>query len=1135
MDFSNKTLPDAAGDITHFSLSMLLALLVKNKRRLGQLKSKVDPELLEQPALQVLQQHHQLVYNLQIKYKFCFVFLHKTKHFSPTMVYDGSRLPDNCNKKCVIVRFDGKGRRMTRKLFKSPSSLPRCLRFSKRHVQHALADLLNIAATDDDNTPPHDYDTTKAWLQKVNLWNRVTILYCTSLFPKKLHVNWITALDETLVVLEAFIGTQKTLAFAPYSPAIRKYKCCRPKLPPAAQQSPPVFRNTTPSSCNMSSAVSTQLKGLTGAFYLGLLSAKAFKQLTAGELTNTFGALWIHLDGAAEEQSVIHLAYTDYHREGCQNFQISSDKDWKPFFDFLWQRHNQLCLLKKSQLGQLMEQMKKQFEQPLLTSKHSACLAQLNNFCAKTRIVVFATGDSVMHALKKPFAAFAQEKKKSHCKGLRLKTNDKNTIVSLSCAFMQIDNIAPLFAVRQDQDFLHVLADWVPPQHIFKVPPADSTVKGMHNRGGLLANMLHRLFTTFCQFIFKKYCIDLHTWPINSLTSLAFQTVWIKYAQMGGPLLHAPEKTKPYYEQLMRTFSRGGFSWSLRNQLNSGDPLGPEAETAKSICEYDICSSYGYAASQMKCPGGFCVGYVDLEDNGKLQRTDKYRYKHFEFQATFKFIHDLHLAGAVISAVYSNYHALGILYLGKYPVDLCVTTKNRGNFVVQFDQVYTHGCGTGCHGLFRYSGNKTRPHLEQKTQLRDTAIQQWVDQTDSYTYVVVSECHTPGYKTKSLAQEFVPGQPLYFLVEPYLQLPRNTFNMDQLTRLSSDLTYTLFCQGHAESITSSDKPPLFVWNDQEQQDFSCRTAPGQNVMLSQLHYEYLCREHNFKLDSVKAILFYKTDPFLPRVFQQLTQDRYEASHSPSQVAVIKCLINFACGYFGYNADKKKGPNRRNNWLVSGFDTRYPFKKYTFEDAGDFNRQSYFVKSQLAQVARQKKPQLPAAYLKASNSALPIFCTIIDVGKMRLGECLTFIQRAARPGSVKLLYTHIDNVILACSESRLEEAVAPKQQPYFQTHRQNFLSQEGQDPLPGQLKLEFNLVSDCWKFASPKTCFYGLINGDHDSHSKTSSLNSLSHQDAYRCALQLLNKTPVKLTQERRVNKLSNTLTQLVHLQMKPNK
>ena len=1129
MDFSNKPVRDATGDTAHFSLLTMLALLVKNKRRLGQLTSQVAPELLDQPALRVLQQQHQLVYNLQMKFKFCFVFLYKTARTSPTIVYDGSQLP-GCNKKCYLIRINGKGGRKTCKILKSASSLPLCLRFPKQHTQQELADLLNIA-TDTVSPSPHNYDTTKAFLQKFNLWNRVTILYCTSLVPQKCYVDWITVAaddQDILVILEAFTGTQKTLAFAPYSPTLRKYKSPSP-LKPDHQPPAPVFKNTTPSSCNLSSAVSTQLKGLTGAFYLGLVSRKMFKQLTAGELTNTFGALWVHLD--EEEQNVTHLAYTDYHREGCKNFKISADEDWKPFFDFLWQRHNELCRVKKNQLGQLMDLMKKQFEQPL-TSKHSTCLAQLKKFCSKTRIVLFSARDNEMHALKKPFASFALEKKRGIFRGLRLKTDDKNTIVSLSCTFMQIDNIAPLFAVRQDQDFLSVLGDWVPPQHIYKVPPPDSTVKGMHNRGGLLANMLHRLFTTFCQFVFKKYYIDLHTWPLTSLTSLAFQAVWIKYAKLGGPLLHAPEKTKPFYEQLMRSFSRGGFSWSARSRLNSGDALDHNGETAKSICEYDICSSYGYAASQMKCPGGFCVGYVDERDDGKLQRSDGFRYKRFEFQATFKFIHDLHLAGADISAVYSNYHALGILYLGKFAIDLCVTTRNVGHFIVQFDHVYTHGCKSGCPGLFRYSSNKTRAQLEEKTRLRDAAIQQWVDQADSYTYLVVSECHTPGYKAKLLAQEFVPGKPLYFLVEPYLQLPRDIFKLDQLTRLSSDLTYTIFCQGHTNEST---KPPLFVWNDEGSQDFASRTTPGKDVMLSQLHYEYLCREHNFRLDSVKAILFYKTDPFLPRVFRQLTQDRYEASHSPSQVGVIKCLINFACGYFGYNAGKKKGPSARNKWLITGFNTRYPFEKYTFEDAGDFNRQSYFVKSQLAVLAQQQRQ--PSPYLKASNSALPIFCTIIDVGKMRLGECFTFIQRAARPGSVKLLYTHIDNVILACSEPRLEDAVTPQQQTYFQTYRQHFLNQQDQVPLPGQLKLEFNLVSDCWKFASPKTCFYGLINeqNDSDNVSKTSSLNSLSHRDAYRCALRLLEKTPVNLTQERRVNKLSNTLTQTVHLQMKPNK
>ena len=155
--------------------------------------------------------------------------------------------------------------------------------------------------------------------------------------------------------------------------------------------------------------------------------------------------------------------------------------------------------------------------------------------------------------------------------------------------------------------------------------------------------------------------------------------------------------------------------------------------------------------------------------------------------------------------------------------------------------------------------------------------------------------------------------------------------------------------------------------------------------------------------------------------------------------------------------------------------------------------------------------------------------------MRLGQCFNFIGRVTRPGSVKFLYTHIDNLILTCSETHLEKAVASDQMLYYQTHSQSFFGEKGQAPLPGQLKLEFNLASDSWKFATPRTCFYGLVNDQEVGASKTCSFNKVTHLDAYLYALQMLQGASVNLTQERRVHKLANTVTQIVPVEIKGNK
>ena len=1116
MGSSNKPAKDAPEDIAHFSLLAMLSLLLANKTQRKRAKENVSRELIDLPALQVLRDsnHHPMMYSLQIKFNFCFVFVYKRYLEKPArIIYDGSHLPaGNTAKKCWMLYFNFKGQMKKKKMPKLV--FPYSLEFPRQHSQQDLADLLNVVNS---SLPsPHNFDTTKAWLEHFNLWNRVAIYFCTRLLPQKCHVPWINP-PESKYILEAFTGTKKTLSFAPYSPPLQKRYKAKPPKPAAAQKSKPYESKSHMYSVNRASAVSAKLGGLTGAYYLGLLRAKRLKKLVQ-ELALTFGALWIHLD---QEDNVKHLAYTDFHQDGCKNFAISADKDWTRFFDFLWQRHQELCQLKINCLSQLMDLMQRQFVQQL-SSKHATCLAQLKKFTSKTRIVVYSTDDKVLHAFKNPFAFFAREKIKKYFRGISLKSDAQNTVVSLSCSFMQIDNVASFFA---GQEFKTVIQGWLPPQFIYEFSSSD-----LNARGSVLANMLHRLFQTFCQFIFGKYNIDLHTWPVSSLTSLSFQAVWLKYAVLGGPFLHAPQKTKPYYEKLMRGFSRGGFSWSACEHVKSGDILHPPSEIAQSICEYDICSSYGYGASEMKCPGGFCIGYI--KDEGKLHRADGFRYKGYEFQAAFKFIHEVHKVGGKILAVYSNFHALGILYLGKYPMDLCIITKNLGNFIVQFDHLYSHGCVKGCPGLKTYVNYKTRDQLETETRLRDEATQQWVDQVNlvekSYAYLVVSECHTPGYSTKDLEQTFSPGQPLHFLVEPYLPLVHTIFSMPLLDQLPSDLTYILFCQGHVEHTVNP--PPLFVWNKMKQ-DFSYSTL-GENVMLSRQHYEYLRREHNFQLDSVEAILFYRTDTILPLVFQQLTRDRYESADSPSQVGVIKCLINYACGYFGYNPHKMKAT--KSNMLVTGFNPKVPFHNCSYEDAGDFRQQSFFVKTRVAAAKSTQAANFSLSYAKPSNSALPIFCTIIDMGKLRLSQCFNFIGRVTRPGSVKFLYTHIDNLILACSETHLEKAVDPNQLLYYQTHRQSFFGGQAAS-LPGQLKLEFNLATDCWKFATPRTCFYGLVNDQEVGASKTSSFTNVTHKEAYLYALKMLQGASVNLTQERRVHKLVNTLTKIIPVKIKGNK
>ena len=1217
-------------------LSLLgLFSLVCKKKTLEALGSREQFEVLkEESAVKALRRDHALVFEWQVVFNFWFLLLQKKPKVGFNVVYDGSQNPGTSVNRCYwLVTLSTKGKAKRRRVSRSEAATPLPLgrlRFPREHVEEDLPKLLghlfslsdHPAASSSYPDPPSNQQTTLAWLQHFNLLNRVVVRYCTSLLPRKRYVIWLQPENYTagldLVLLEAFTGKNGQLAFAEYRPPsdVRQRKCRPEKTVPSVEE--PELRA---SQVNMASAVSNKLGGLTNAYFLGLLDRDSLKSL-ADDLKYLFGALWIHLD---TEENVRHVAYSDYHTDGCCNFEIyppglegnnpSCLASWKRFFDFLWERHLALSKLKAVWLGELLHQMEEQFAQPL-TSKQATCLQQLQKYVSVTRVVLFSVEDRVLHALKVPFARFAQSKTPKYFRGIQLKTNDKNTLTSLTCSFMQVDNVSSLFGVgprleteeegtakegkpsdstkthftpskrvaaEADDQFFEVARGWLPEDHVFKVPPLgpplklsptllkrhsspvewpglrkDSRLLGyLDVRGRLLVNMLAKMFSLYCEFVLHKYLIELHTWPLSSLTSLAFQSVWISYCVAGGPLAQGLEKTKPYYNTLLRGFSRGGFSWSVVDQLSSGDVLHPgHDEKARGICEYDICSSYGYAASGMSCPGGFCVGYLaNSESGGALELTDRFRHRRFEFRGTFKLIRDLQAQGADILAVYSNYHPLGLFYLGKHAVDLCVITRNSGHLLVQFDHVYSHGCRQGCPGTPSYASFKTRCQLEEETLARDRSVEVWVERVNafpreraccpslvgSYRYLVVSECHSPGYSSRELDRAFAEGQPLHYLVAPYERLPPKRLEVCDLDRLPEDLTYLVICQGSvAEAGEKSVQPPLMVWNNgpdsadgPRRQAFSVSTE-GRSVLLSRRHYEYLRRERGFRATSVAAVLFYRTDPVMPRVFAALTKDRYNAVHSPSQVNLIKCLINYACGYFGYNSAKKVGSQGRPKWLVSGFGKNVRQQlTHQYSWAGDFDDRSFYVRAKMTGAVGSSTAAASRAS-KPCNAALPIFLTVIDLGKLRLCESLSFIQRVTRPGAVKLLYTHVDNLILALGEGRLEDAVCPSRRVYYESHRGDYFQlAEQSQALPGQLKLEFELSTSTWKFASPFPCYYALVDAgaNSDDRSKTLSLNRLSHADAYLCALKLLDQTGVTVEQERRVDKLSNSRTAVVQLRL----
>jgi len=143
---------------------------------------------------------------------------------------------------------------------------------------------------------------------------------------------------------------------------------------------------------------------------------------------------------------------------------------------------------------------------------------------------------------------------------------------------------------------------------------------------------------------------------------------------------------KPFYENILRDYSNGGYYYSCQDKLDAQQPVhGNTGNPASSIMELDIISSYGYASSHMMTPTGFCVGYFQNEAN-QLEKCDKkMRHFSFEFLSVYYTLDQLTLQGYNIKTVYSNFHLAGIFTVDNYPIDLVVICANGQLLLFQFD------------------------------------------------------------------------------------------------------------------------------------------------------------------------------------------------------------------------------------------------------------------------------------------------------------------------------------------------------------------------------------------------------------------------------------------------------------------
>ena len=587
---------------------------------------------------------------------------------------------------------------------------------------------------------------------------------------------------------------------------------------------------------------------------------------------------------------------------------------------------------------------------------------------------------------------------------------------------------------------------------------------------------------------------------------------------MGGIYQHGLEKTKKFQANILRDYSNGGFSFSCRDKVNCGEPLHKNGkELAKTLREFDIRSSYGYAGSNISTPVGFCTGYTN-EGNGLLIRCDrKARFHSFEFLSVFYTLWKLENEEHVnIKTVYSNFHQYGYLQLGKYQIDLTVITQEGKILLFAFDGDFVHGCRKGCPSLKRYVGDKSRQDVEEQTNIRDVAIQQWCSELnlkmecDTFvTFKTISNCHEPGYNVNQMKSFFQTKPQLLNLINGYMT--DNAITQDEALFCSEKLTFLAILEG----FVPGRQKPLLIQNENELgkrwNRFDSTATSNKGILMTRDFLKYLTTEHNFQVTKIQKIYFYKKCSVLPKIFSQLVTKRATNLTSPEQKELLKNIVNYVAGYFGFNETKQEAVVSCR--LVTELTTRFNCTNTEFKDV-------CWIKN--TRIMFLKKMTAPKKKKKAANSALPIFVSIVEFGKLRLSQILCFFEKYLMPDKYRFLYSNVDNALVALSTDNLDQAADPNTLQSFFVQKKLFFAENQ----PGHLKEEFVMTPERkWKFVSGTTQNYAILTNDIVSGiHKTSALQHVDTQTAYNASCAILNHQEYNVDQVRRTSKLENRET-----------
>ena len=476
---------------------------------------------------------------------------------------------------------------------------------------------------------------------------------------------------------------------------------------------------------------------------------------------------------------------------------------------------------------------------------------------------------------------------------------------------------------------------------------------------------------------------------------------------------------------------------------------------------------------------------------------------------------------------------------------------------------------------------------------------------DRASYAVVNDCHTPGYSSGSLKYAFLEEPKLAELVHAYrvttdqcgktLHLSQfrqwmqknatdKTFTFIALARvkISPSPDYALATQHWIEADCRKDGSfsvgPLVVYTDQngedptqknenaglgkEEEDIDDdddddyftddrrskknggrqRLAWQGTVVLTRDYYQFLEQTYGdrFLLEDLEWVLFYKTEPVINSVYQTLI-DMRSTTQDPVLVTFIKRMVNLSAGFYG--AHTSQLDSKTTYRLVNGLPKNYAFFRHSLstEHSIDLEDASYHL------LETKPWPRMGANRRQPSKSAVPLFLTIVEYGKLRLIEILEFLREHLWPGSFRLMYGNVDNLLVALSRGsdHLDEAVMPSRRESYQQSKPRFFistapeaateaerEQTDTDPAPptttnvaktpglAETKWERYGPDSGWKFITLRTQHYCLSASDCEQNlHKTSGWSNVTSEQVFGWAEKILQGRRVAVPQKRRVHKM----------------